>query len=527
MARGLTLRRPTFDTPSRRVVAICLALLLCISLPPTRVTFAHSTDGDDPFEDAVKLLAQVLTPRTGPDHRSIVQGLRDLGDPDTRPLFIALSQSEKPALRVNGLLAMATLEDPPRVDPWQLRQLQPEDFREMALSQAVAANLIGPPELATVLQWDDIGDELAISVLMILASERQPLQSSMVRSILDRSNVPEVRARAALILMHLGESDGVQDGLASLEELPTNIRREAIRQLVKSLRLHPVSGVEPWILEVLRRDDLDSTTTFEAIFALLTLEPAAGSEKWKASYESSDGLGHRLRHALMLLDVAETVEPSLFDTIASDSDALLRDIGRAGQAVARQADGVDESLQLITHHHRQSLWWILERADAIESPGQKTRLLQALIDDANNDGGGTEDRLEVAHIASRRLAALDVDALAQSLMRSRQRQRRLSEIAILGGALSSGQSSVVALSDAPHEPLSSRARSMELLLKARYGTPLSESERDSLIQIFRGGGSLSLAYQAQAAWLYLKMSEQHGTAIAAIVGGAVSRREQP
>ena len=62
------------------------------------------------------------------------------------------------------------------------------------------------------------------------------------------------------------------------------------------------------------------------------------------------------------------------------------------------------------------------------------------------------------------------------------------------------------------------ANQLALLLRARYGQGLDAESLEELSLVVRGGGLRKGALRIQAAWLYLKITNQTASALAAVLG---------
>ncbi len=220
--------------------------------------------------------------------------------------------------------------------------------------------------------------------------------------------------------------------------------------------------------------------------------------------------------------IAKNAEPADFAIIESDSFELLATIGHVGAAVAAGSSAVEQCHQLLKFDHPVSALWILEHARTLqtENPADAADLLEAQIRSSMQKNRSMEDRLELAVLASAMLTKLDHPRLRTILDETLTKQNRLTQEAILAGAWQSHDPQAAQLIQNIEEWSSTRAGSMALLIKANY-TPVGELSSDDLQRltfIFGGVGHVSPGYQVQAAWLYLRHTQQEGPALASVLG---------
>ena len=501
-------------------VVIAAILLGGLSGPLTRAQARPG--GDEQFDRAVRLIQQATRARPDGEHLLLIRGLRQLHDPQLRPFFATLCQSDNPFIQVHAILETAYLSKTKRIDPWKLSKLKRVELRRGALAEAISQDFVGAEEYRAILEWPDLDDSIQSVALIMLVAKGETVDTEVLRKLMDDSDSPIVRARCAMALVHLGKKDGTSDALESLSDLPRSIREEAIGSLLSLIRNERLKGMRPWIQKLLKQDDLSVTLRLMIISVLLDLEPEAGRATWKETYNASVGLANKLRCALLLLSSADKVEPMDFAPLEGESFELLAAIGQAGSAVASGSPATEECLALLRFNHPLSAAWVLKHARTLQEtdPEAATELFSALIEGTMEDGPSIEERLELAVRSAADLTKFNAARLRTLLNESAERQRRLTQEAILAGAWQSQSAQALELIDGISEWMSTRAGSIALLIKAEYaevGT-FSDDDLQRLSFVFGGAGHVSPGYQVQAAWLYLRHTGQEGAALASVLG---------
>lgn len=506
-------------------VVVAATLWSTLSGPTTRAQALSG--GDEQFERAVRLIQQATRARPDGEHLLLIRGLRQLHDPQLRPFFATLCQSDNPFIQVHAILETAYLSKTKRIDPWKLGKLKRVELRRGALAEAISQDFVGVEELRAILEWSDLDDSTESVALTMLVAKGENVDTDKLRKLMDDSDSPIVRARCAMALIHQGKEDGTSDALGSLSDLPRSIREEAIGSLLSLIRNDHLNGMQPWIEQLLKQDDISVTLRLMIISVLFDLEPQIGRAAWKETYNTSAGLANKLRCALLLLSSAENVQPQDFAPIENESFGLLAAIGQAGAAVASGSPATEECLALLKFNHPLSAAWVLSHARTMREtdPEAAMELFSALIKGTMEDGPSIEERLELAVRSSAALTKFNAARLRKLLNESAERQRRLTQEAILAGAWQSQSAKALELIDGISEWMSTRAGSIALLIKAEYaevGT-FSNDDLQRLSFVFGGAGHVSPGYQVQAAWLYLRHTGQEGAALASVLG-AFSKR---
>jgi len=473
----------------------------------------HPTYEEDYFDRAVTALRQATRPTTDGTHHLMLLGLRQLEDPELIPLFSAISQSSSRTIRINGLLGLAEVSESGTLDTWRMARLESHRERGEVLFESLNLELRKAQQLQEILDWPDLEDAMEISVLSVLTSWDQPVDREEIRRLMTESDSADIRTWAGLLLMHLGETEGIDEALSAINELPASMRRRTLSSIFTALRAYPLSGISAWIERIARSPDETDAVRFDAIHTLLYTDVSLGQALWSDSYLQTNGLANQLRHVLSILAVADTVSPDVFKPVISDQTPLLQRLGQAGSVIASGSNSVDACLAVIQQHHAQSTDWVFEYADTTAPQSVAVQILPVLIEDTMIDGSAMSVRLENAVKASDALLLHDPDRLQESLRKARSAGQHTPEEAILLGASWSVNPTAMGLIQSFNTWSSKRAGSLSLLIRARYEDSLNQDDLHRLSLIFRHAGDVSAGYEAQAAWLYIKHLGRTGEAL--------------
>lgn len=515
-------------------VCICLIILLadklCFAiktinpnqiLPCIFTNTAITAESEDLFELATLMLLRTSSPRVDGEHHQLLRGLRQLKDPDLAPLFNVLSQSDDRTIRINSILGLAEISDNGKIDVMKLSCIDSYRERGEILLEAINLDLIGHEQYLQILQWPDIDDSMLISVYTVLISMNENVATDPLRKLMLESDSPGIRVWAALLLNHLDASAETESAINSINELPEMLRKRTIISILLAVRRHPITGISNWAVELAQNQNESADTRFEAITTLLKINPQTGQELWLNSYKSTTGLVDKLRHVLVLLDVVQNVSADTFTPVIKEENELLQLLGQTGAAIAAGSDGVELCKSLIGQHYKHSSNWVLQYAQNTENKQTAISLLDALIDDTMDDGHAMNDRLEVGCRAADTLLSLDASSLKSLLHKAHSQQRRLTEEAILLGALRSINPEALQIITDIDKWTSTRAGSLALLIKARYTKALNNDDIYRLTLIFQRASGVSPAYEIQAAWLYLKHIGRSREALTTVIAEIV------
>src|SRR5262245_53161231 len=109
------------------VLPILLALLATTpapaSTPPASRSVGALASDEATIEALIDHVRQALLDPSDQRLDVLLRSLRRVRDPSLRPLFVQIAASERPILRVHGVLGLAELESPQRIDMLLVKRL--------------------------------------------------------------------------------------------------------------------------------------------------------------------------------------------------------------------------------------------------------------------------------------------------------------------------------------------------------------------------------------------------------------------
>jgi hypothetical protein len=533
---------PRFRAPARAAAAAAAA---CLALAgplhgagPDRPR--HGLGFPDPTTDAlVSQLRRALVNRPGGDHDRLLAALRSLRDPGLTPLFAQLAAGQRPLLRVHGILGLAELESPPRVDLLLVKRIADPEEQAVILTLALKSGLLEPERLQDVVRWPGLGNGLLAMAIGTLHRSGAPADLEPLRRI--AAGTEEAAAIiAALELVQAGEEPppaGAAEGetpdprataLARVVSLDPSSPRGAqtvvlVADYIREQRLTRLDGL---LRTLWNRCDASAPCRVETARALLSIAP--GDPRtialWQRTYAGED-LAGRIRLGLGALEAAlqrrADCPAAAFEPLSAAGEApLLRAMGAAGAAVVTDGSVVSAVVHLVEQRHRLSSEWALALA-ATRPPDEALPIRLAVLGAARGVLRAQPELFDAATRAAADLAPDAPDAWRDALRDAVEAGDEPCAAAILAGALHQGRAAGLADRAAPI--LAGRAGALPSasalldLLRARDNPGLSPADFDRLSRIALGVGSLAEAYRVQAAWLALKCRGEQRVALARVL----------
>jgi len=475
---------------------------------------------DEAGEAAAALLRQAATPQQNAAHEALLESLRRLNDPTLRPFFEALAAAPQASLQLHGLLGIAQLDPSHELPISAIGEMDHAPLQAELIAAAMDEDLLPTASAQQLLNWPGLALPVKLVVATRLLETEQFDRPNLLVDALKSEKLGQ-RALAALLLHQLNDPRGT----AALAEVDrsTKVGRDAVRsELLRTAVRHKFHRVADWALGVAMEPGVDEKLAWSGLATALRFGQPSAAAKWKALYESHAGNAAQQRLlALMLLRVAPFVDARAFDALLSSGDALVAEMGRTGKAIASDApDLADRAGALLKHAHPMVNNWALSYAERDARPDVAQLVLLSLI--AAYETGSREDRLERlddAAQAARLLMEID-PATGGDLLRpilTQATDPRLQQAILLGllRVEAEGVSAVVegvTLND-------TEAHRLALVLRARDEATLGDKEMADLRWIVRGATKIQGTLRIQAAWVYLKRTNQ--------IDAAVQRALQP
>jgi hypothetical protein len=529
-------------------IGICSLTLTSGALATSRApdSPAHRRIGDDDTSEVLtRQLREALGRKAGLAVDQTLRGLRALRDPSLMPLFSQLAGSDRLVLAKHGILGMAELENPPKIDLLMVAKIPSAAGKLDVLGEGLRAGLLSPDQLSEVAMWPKLEESMQVLIIGRLARSGSTPDASVLETIAKSGgdNITPAALLACVELRQIKDGPRVDAPLDKLLESTAPERDLALGRLLEHIRQERLTGSADLVKKVLDRKEENADIRLAALAAALAVAPTdkAVEGAWSKAVESG-GLADRIRLGLIGLEEArerrqDKVGPlaaSYFAALKKDKNELVKAIGTVGAAMEKAGDKATDKdhealrksvLELVAERHLPTLDWA-ERSAKTFPPADAAAVRVALIEASRpreQNEGIKVGAYEVAVRAARAAADTDPGSLGPVLSSAAQRNDEATAAAVLYGALQSVSPGAVDLAGLWEQaagagaPRALSASSLAKILRARHSDNLTPAQGDELASIARVGNGLPEPARVQAAWLALRARGQDRTALARIM----------
>lgn len=471
---------------------------------------------------ALDMLRAASTVQRRGQHNTLLQALRHLGDPALAPFFAHLAGQEHASLRIHGLLGQAAVSDSQRLTLEQLAPLTDAAVQARLVSAALNDDLLPAGHMKQMLTWSELDPGVKVVLAADLIAQGGFESPDVLRDAIDDTNAAR-RALAALLLHHIGELEQWTE-TAKLGELSGRGREAVFATLLRTAARHDIDSVSRWAFRVYQREGLPDSLRRLALRVAMRYGEAGSQEAWLRRFEEATGVADRIRLGLVALRLAPWLDAATYRPLIEADRTLLKKMGRAGEAIANESGKIpDRVVALVREHNHAANAWAISyaREEAAERDGQLI-LLGLILANREAENLSTPRQLQNIASAARALHRLNPEIsprLLRPVLRENPDTRHLVRGILLGlvRCRKAGASATVrALEEMPD--LS--AKNLVVLLRARDGETLSESELSNLRTLALGGGRIGPSLRVQAGWLYLKQTNQATAALNQLRAGS-------
>lgn len=497
----------TRTMPNQTLVKTILVLLITGFMGSSST--AQNYLETDPFDASIAALEKGLRPNADGNHHAVLLALRQLGDPNMKPIFQRLLSSKDPALQIDGLLALAEVEKG-SIDPFLLKQFAPRD-RMLAILAAIDLELLDARSLNSILAFEDLE---AVEMLNLMVHGRDlgiPLDKQRLLTLAG-SDDQATRAVVAILLADLGER-------VQLDEVITNYPghsiglREQIAAAVADLASRSPMPTGVALFQLFWEDtELSRGTRLVSIDAALASESPEGRALWIRAGKQAPSSGDRMRLGVMGLDHGVKLDDwdafrdeRTFTRLIADSGEANNtgtNLGATARAMVVKKNGilVEGALAMARNAPAKEALEIRKAILelAIKNPETRAVGMRVVTDIANQHGDDLDSVLLSCRIPT---------------------DPGLSEMAMMG-LLNSDRVEAHRSGSTFSDHRDRKVRSMALLLRARSGDALDQEQLESLGSLASGAGGVDPTIRAMAAWLWLDRTDNRERAVTRIVGDA-------
>ena len=503
-----------FSRSTHRVNTLALiGLWLAIPAP------GLAAELDEAARSAAMMLRASTTIRRDDPSSFMVPALRELRDPALTPLLNQLAQSPNPVLKVHGLLGLAECDPNHKLDLVRIATIEDPAIQAEMVSAAIDSKLLTIDQSKQLVTWPDLDLAIKVIVAAKLVQEHQLTDTGFLQQALESDNLAR-RGMASLLLLQLGHDDQRQ----FLDELnhSANPQRDQVRRmLMKTAIRYEFNQAASWAYNICIDPKTDPKLGLIALHTALRFGWRGAAETWRDRFTSTQDPAQRIRFAFMALELAPWVKSNFFTPLTTDNETLIQRIGQAGAAIA-SGQQIDLAIvSMIEMRHPVANRWALRYAQDHASDTDARMILLGLImsfEDYSPKAQGKTIHQVIS--ATRILSERDADATASLLrpiLASSKTDALLVQGILLGLIRSSGDQpsrAIAGLGPFTHP----KTNTLAIVLLAKDGQPLSQSQLNEIKLLVRGGSDLPKDLRLQVAWAYLKRTNQVQLALAKALG---------
>ncbi len=482
---------------------IALLATVAVALP------ASAQDDEGYFEPAARQIRMAVQGQRDGSHLQRLFGLRRLSDPTLDTLYQQLIRHREWQVQVHAILGLAENSESRQIDTWLLRQLKP-DAQDAAIATALDLEMMPESAIRELLQWDGLQPMSKLLLIAELWLSNSQLPTELLQPLTEHPDL-RIAGLACALLKQAGDAQ-LFDGYAErIARLSRRGRHDIYSWLFEVARQYELTSLGDWIIGVLADtgENLGERVRHSALYSALELAPPEAEMPMKREFAREMRYSARVRLMQMLLTTHPAEPVWAYDALDEDNEAVLHAMREVGIAQVNQSDEVRAIKALIDLDHPRSIQWAIEYATKRLTDPQAIDVFEHILDRSTTSENVPPGLVVAAAIelykrntepVLTRLLAAEDDSAQQELL-------------------------LLAMLDVHDEPASAaagklrrigagRADALALLLIASGPGKLDEADMNRLGLIAAGGGRVAESLQAQAAWLYLKRTNQIEPALA-------------
>jgi hypothetical protein len=465
----------------------------------------------DAADASITQLRKAVISRPDGSHLTLLHSLRQLRDPDLRPLFVQLMGHRQWQVQVHAILALAEMDPEGRIDADRLGALEGQ-AQEAAIASALDLDLMGPDQIRSLLARDDVGQMPQLLLIGELLLLDEPVDPARLTKLMESAD-SRAAGLASFLAAQLGDGASLSAYRVHLADLSPADHRSTVQWLLPAIRQYRLTRALPWVLEVLANPEVDPQLALAGVRTALELDAKTGLEQWDRFLEEDAPYGDRVRWGLVLLASGADVPASAYDRL-SGGEPLLDGLVRTGKARAGKSGVPAAFKELIDLGHSRTADWVLHTTGDLE-PEQAAEVYLYFIEVSAARSQGQRQRIGRAVTATARLFEIAPDRVVERL--AEVEDDSLTQEAMLLGLLDSSSPKAGQAAGSIRRIGAGHADSLALLLIAKHAEKLDPDDLYRLGMIAQGGGRVSNVLRTQAAWLYLKHTQSTKAVVAKIL----------
>ncbi|MHC4994771.1 MAG: hypothetical protein ACYTGQ_06905 [Planctomycetota bacterium] len=497
----------------RFTVPFILTALLCATTfhaPPARAQDQQA------FDSAVWLLKKSTLIHRDGKHNFLLRALRQMRDPNLKPLFSDLVQRPTPVLQIHGVLGLGEISEAGLIDLAHVANLQDTPTQLQLITSALSNKLLSDEQAQQLLTWPslDIGIKIIIATHLI---QNDALLDTTVLDEAMASPQPAIAATAALLSLQLGDEAAGQL-LDETHKLEKSQRHTFQTALLKTAIRYDLHAIGPWALNLVDAADNKPELVNLALQTAIDADAPHATDTWVRLFNATDSVAEQTRLALLALELHQNVKPVAFQLMRQSGTDVIQQAGLVAQLLATGQNATEPILDLLGLNNVLASQWVSLYANT-QSIDVSQRLLVGIVLAAEGDGNPArfrDQRLINTVLATKSIVEKEPDPkpIVQNLL---NHVPELTQEAVIMGLIRAEHPQPQSLLEGFDNFKSSQAKAMATILRARYNTAVSLDELKTLSLIVRGGAGLEDTLRVQASWIYLKATNQQTIASAQIL----------
>ncbi len=499
--------------------AILLTALSAIFLLGTTAR-SQVNELDDTTRSAIYVLRNGIAIRSDGQHHRLLRALRDLGDPGLRPLFSEMVRSDHPDLKIHGLLGLAQCHPQRMLDLVRIAAIDDPATQAQVLSAAMDQKLLTLDQCEQILRWPGLDPAIKVIVAGQLVQANQFTDIDLLQQGAQSDNLAH-RGLASLLLLQLGDTQA-QHTLEELLQSDAPQRNSIYLMLLETALRYDLDRCAPWAAKMSDMQRFGSKLRLMALRVAMRFGASGAISLWQQRFAAATDLADKTRLALVALGLAQWLDEQAFNSLTRDDHPLIQRFGQAGIAIATGRDITPAVIGLIERRHPLVNRWALKYAQEHAPDDDAIAILLGLILSCESPHQSQrQPDWGIASLATRALHEHN-SAVAASLLgpilADPDTNTSLAQ-AILIGLINSTSPHADAATQGLTGFSNPQTNNLLIMLLAKHGRPLTEQQNEDFKLLVRGGGNLTAAMRLQAAWVYLKRTQQAQLALARVFSG--------
>jgi hypothetical protein len=497
-----------------RTMILCACVFILSATPALRGDVEQQT-----FEAAVFLLRESMEPSRDGRHNIMLRALRHLEDPLLEPFFAELVTMRDTTFKVHGLLGLAEIHPDKKLDLVRLASISQPAEQAQVVSAAMDSKMLSDEQATDILNWPGLETSIKMLVAAQLVQAKQFDRPELLLDALESDNIAR-QYLARMLLAQIGDAEA----LARMDDLSRSDtpERDAVRLMLLTTALRfEFDCMGPWALRVATEPGINRQLSLLALKTALRFHVPGAEAMWTQRFTSTTDLAEKTRLALVALQLSPWLDGKFFDVLTREDDALLNDIGRAGAAVATKQNVAAVVTALVGRNFGPTNRWAMSYAMHEATKDDTATIFTAYIEAYQQAPDQRADE-RIDEVVSVTQLFFDAEPdratkLLRPILADPKSQPRLIQ-AILLGLVRCREDNPMRVIEGLGPFKNHDAEQLALLVQARYGQGMSPDALHDLGLMVRGGGIRKDALRVQAAWLYLRITNQVDSALAQVLG---------